>query len=152
MVRSVSFVGMGKREMRRLVLVGATGAIVATYASRGIDWLITQLPALGAVLSTIIEWSTVRSWNLLHQSPLEVGSIAALFLLMAIGPRLGSAVRPLSRRVIARAARRLPKKLRDRWREEWLGELRAISDARPISGLVYAVSVAQSSGRVASFR
>lgn len=149
--RGVSFVVMGKREMLRWIFVGAAGAIVAGYATRGIDWLDAQLPILVAALAAVIEWFAARSWDLLHRSLPVAGGLTVLFLVIAIRQRVDVAIRRLSRRVIEWAARSLPRRLRDRWRDEWLAELDAISAARPISGFGYAVGVARSSRRVESF-
>src|SRR4051812_11240801 len=141
---------MGKREMLRWVFIGAVGAIVATYAVRGIDWLGAQLPALVLVLAPLIESFSSWFWNLLRQLLPVAGILIVLISATAIRPQSGPGIQGVSRRFIKWAARRLPQGWRDRWRDEWLAELDAIGTDRPISGLLYSIAVARSSGRVAS--
>lgn len=142
---------MGKREMLRWVVIGVVAAIVATYAVRGIDWLGAQLPALLLALAPLIESISSWLWNPLRQLLPVAGILMVLLWATAIRQHSGSGIQGVSRRVIEWAARRLPQGWqRNRWRDEWLGDLDVIGTDRPISGLLYSIAVARASGRVAT--
>lgn len=117
---------MGRHgETLRLVLIAALGAIAATFAVRGIDWLAARFPVVVTRVVAATEW------------------------LAASRQRVGSAVWALSRRIVSWAVRRLPDRYRDRWRDEWMADLQQLRES-PTSSLIFAAHVARSSSRVVS--
>lgn len=136
------------RETLRLVLIGALGAVVATYAIRGIDWLAVRLPASVSTLVAACEWLAAWAWHTLQPGSflLAVG-LATLWSIRAPGRNVRPAAWEISKSIIGWAARILSRRHRDRWRSEWLGELEQLRD-RPVASLLYAAGVARSSVRM----
>jgi hypothetical protein len=135
---------VNRRETLRWIAITAIGTIIATYAVRGIDWLVTR--DLAAEFAALVG----PLWQLLHQrigplSPLAIG-IATIVVLAP--SRLGWVARRLSRLIILVAVWLLPRRVRERWREELLGELTMLED-RPLAGLLFAARIAVISPRIA---
>lgn len=141
---------MGRnRETLRLLLIGALGAVLATYATRGIDWLAPRFPTLISALVAACEWLAIRGWDVLLHLPMPLtAGLTVLSMIFAAERKPRLSAWEVSRATIARTALRLPGRHRDRWREEWLGELELFRD-RPVSGLLFAAGVVRSSSRLA---
>lgn len=142
---------MGKhRETLRLILIAALGAIAATFAVRGIDWLAAKLPVIVSSVVAATEWLAVHGWHLVRESSIRQATfVMVLCSAAAFRQRVGSAAWALSTRIVAWAARRLPHRYRDRWRDEWMADLQQLSE-RPASSLIFAARVARSSSRLVS--
>ncbi|HEU5062072.1 MAG TPA: hypothetical protein VFT79_02830 [Solirubrobacterales bacterium] len=138
---------MGKREILCWLLITVIGTVAATYLVRGIDWLAPQLPIVISALLAAIEWLSLYGWELLlHQPSLQAILMVALSMVV-LGRRTDSGIEALSKLVIERVIRRLPRDQRDRWREELLGELGYLNE-RPLSGLVFALRAARLPSRI----
>lgn len=142
---------MGRhQEALRLILIAALGAIAATFAIRGIDWLTARFPVVVTRVIAVTEWLAAYGWHLVRETPIsQVILLVVLCSAVAFRQRVGSAVWALSTRIVAWAAQRLPHRYRDRWKDEWMADLQQLRE-RPASSLIFAARVARSSSRLVS--